>query len=99
MLQKLKKRQRTPRNALSGCVTLSSSHHVWIIPAKLVSMLSQTKTFGPRVSLTQCQLALNQALTFRLGTQFMNEVESSAQIKVARFSECKCVMHQPDTVR
>ena len=64
-----------------------------------MSMLSQTKTFDPRVSLTQCQLALNQALTFRLGAQLMDEVESSAQFEVARFSECKRVMHQPDTVR
>jgi hypothetical protein len=62
-------------------------------------MLSQTKTFGPRVSLIQCQLALNQALTFRLDTQLMDEVESSAQFEVPRFSECKRVMHQPDTVR
>ena len=62
-------------------------------------MLSQTKTFDPRVSLTQCQLALNQALTFRLGTQLMDEVESSAQFEVTRLSECKRVMHQPDTVR
>jgi hypothetical protein len=62
-------------------------------------MLSQTKTFDPQVSLTQCQLALNQSLTFRLGTQLMDEVESRAQIEVARLSECKCVMYQPDTVR
>jgi hypothetical protein len=62
-------------------------------------MLSQTRTFDPRVSLTQYQLALNQALTFRLGTQLMDEVESSAQIEVTRFSECKRVMHQADTVR
>jgi hypothetical protein len=62
-------------------------------------MLSQTKTFGLRVSLTQCQLSMNQALTFRLGTQLMDEVESSAQFELARFSECKRVMHQPDSVR
>ena len=62
-------------------------------------MLSQTKTFGPGVSLTQCQLVLNQALTFRLCTQLMDKVESSAQFEVARFSECKRIMHQPYTVR
>lgn len=55
--------------------------------------------FWSQVSLTPCQQALDQTLTFRLGTQLMDEVESSAQFEVARFSECKCVMHQPDTVR
>ena len=70
-----------------------------MIPARLMSMLSQTKTFGPQVSLTQSQVALNQTLTFRLGAQLMDEVESSAQFEVARFSERKRVMHQPHTVR
>lgn len=61
-------------------------------------MLSQTKTFRPRVSFTRFQVAFSQTLTFRLRAQLMDEVESSAQVEEARLSKRKRIMHQPHTV-